>query len=200
MFVPVHALPLVARFGAILLRPDDEMSIVNDALHAIIFDTCVHVALRVDKHLLFFLGVIKAQFIKANTALSGIRLDTTQLVIVWVLIIRSLPQIRRHLISVINTADNNRLIGIALEEIDDNLLTDARPKKGPPTLTGPGLGHAHPARTVGVVLSLPIPVELHLYATVFVSKNLFTRRTYSNVRLRSIRHGLPFDRCGPQRK
>src|SRR6266481_7377597 len=166
MFVPVNALPLVARFRAILLRPDDEMSIVNDALHGIIFDTRVHVALRVDKHLLFSLGVIKAQFIKANTALSGIRLDTTQLVIVRVLSIRPLPQIRWHLIGVINAPHNDRLIGITLQEIDNDFLADSRPEKGPPTLSRPGLGHSHPTRTVDVVLSLSIPVELHFHATI----------------------------------
>src|SRR5439155_1551903 len=63
-------------------------------------------------------------------------------------------------------------VGIALEEVDDHLLTDARDVDRPPGRARPRLRHAHEARALLVLLPLAVPVELHLHAPVLVGPDL----------------------------
>src|SRR5205823_8162931 len=68
---------------------------------------------------------------------------------------------RGHLFGVIDAADHDGVIRIALQEIDDDLLADARDLEKTPLFAGPVGGHADPARAIGVVLALAVPVKLH---------------------------------------
>src|SRR5262249_15481794 len=61
---------------------------------------------------------------------------------------------------------------IALEEIDDHLLSDSRQGDRAPGSAGPRVGHSDPAARVLVLLAVAVPVELDLDAAVFVGPDL----------------------------
>ena len=88
------------------------------------------------------------------------------------------------MLGVVDAADDDRLVGIAFQEIDDHLLADARNVDRAPLLAGPGRADAHPAGAVGVVLALAVPVELHFHAAVLVGEDLFAARADHDRRLR----------------
>ena len=94
-----------------------------------------------------------------------------------VLLVCSAAQgVRRHVFGVVDAADDDRLIGIALEKLDDDFLSDARQEHRPPPLAGPVLRDANPARALLVVLSFAIPVELDAHAAVLVGVDLLAAR------------------------
>ena len=53
--------------------------------------------------------------------------------------------VRRHLVGVVNAAHDDRVVRVALQEIDDHLLADARDVDPAPGLAGPHCPDAHPA-------------------------------------------------------
>src|SRR5207245_4175169 len=71
---------------------------------------------------------------------------------------------RRHVLGIVDATDDDGLIGIAFEEINDDLMPDARNVDYPPILAGPGRRHADPAGAILVLLALAVPVELNLDA------------------------------------
>src|SRR5262249_53916661 len=91
---------------------------------------------------------------------------------------------------VVDAAGNERPIGIAIEEIDDDFLTDARIEDHAPVFAGPRLGHAHPARAVLILLAQAVPEELNLDPSVFIGVNLLAFRPDDDGRLRSLHEGL----------
>ena len=52
--------------------------------------------------------------------------------------------VRRHLLGVVDAADDDRLVRVAFQEVDDHLLADARDVDHAPLLAGP---RAWPTRT-----------------------------------------------------
>ena len=48
----------------------------------------------------------------------------------------------RHLVGVVDAAGDHRVVGIATDEVDDDLLTDTRDVDEPPFVPGPGLADA----------------------------------------------------------
>ena len=105
--------------------------------------------------------------------------------------------IRRHLAGVVYAADADRLVGIAFEKINDHLVADTRNKYCTPSFACPVLRYAYPARAIFVPFSVPIPVELHFYPTVFVGKDLLTFRTHNDRRLRSLDDRFRSQPLGP---
>src|SRR4030095_10328672 len=85
--------------------------------------------------------------------------------------------VERHVLAVVDAADDDRLIGVALEKLDDHLLADARDRHEAPPLAGPRVRDAEPAGAVLVALALAVPVELDLHAAVLVGEDLLSRRT-----------------------
>src|SRR5215831_9546939 len=69
---------------------------------------------------------------------------------------------RRRLHRIVNTAQDDRLVRIAFQEVNDHLIADARDRDRTEAPARPGLGDADPARAIGVLLSLSVPVKLHL--------------------------------------
>ena len=65
-----------------------------------------------------------------------------------------------------------------------------------PLLAGPGRRHADPARAVGVVLALPVPVELDLHPAVLVGEDLLAGIADDDGRLRPLDAGLGVVRAG----
>src|SRR5262249_22025824 len=92
----------------------------------------------------------------------------------------------RHLLAVVDRPDDDRLVGIALEEGNHHLLADAGNGDHAPVLSGPRRGHAQPARAVLVPLPLTVPEELHLHAAVLVDVDLLAPRPDDHRRLHAV--------------
>src|SRR5215831_8338799 len=95
--------------------------------------------------LFFTLGIVEAPFVESDTTLGRVALDAGEFVVILVLRIQSITLIGGHLIGVVHTADNNRLIRIAFQKVDHHLLANAWPEGCAPTLAGPLLRHTTPA-------------------------------------------------------
>src|SRR5262249_37442555 len=82
-------------------------------------------------------------------------------------------RIGRHHIGIVNRTNDNWPVGIAFEKIDDNLLPDTGDVNHAPLLTGPRSSDANPTRTLRIVLSSPIPMELNFNSRVLVREDVF---------------------------
>ena len=80
-----------------------------------------------------------------------------------------------HVLGVVDAADDDRPVGVALLEGDDHLLADPRDVDDAPLLARPESGDPDPARAVGVFLALAIPGELDLDPAVLVGEDLVSR-------------------------
>jgi hypothetical protein len=105
-----------------------------------------------------------------------------------VLLLRQLP--RRHGVGVVHAAGDDRVVRIAIQEVDDHLHADARHGRHAEGRAGPCGGHAHPAAGVLVVLPDAVPVELHLDAAVLVGPDLLAGRADDHRGLRATRARL----------
>src|SRR5439155_3845701 len=103
----------------------------------------------------------------------------------------------RHLVGVIDAADDDRLVRVAFLESDDDLLADARDVDPPPLLAGPERADADPAGAGGVLLPLAVPEELYLHAAVLVGEDLFACRPHDHGRLRAVHARLGGPPVGP---
>ena len=93
-----------------------------------------------------------------------------------------------HVLVVVDRADDERPVGIAVEEVHDDLVADPRQGEHAVALAGPGLRDAHPARAVLVLLAEPVPVELDLDPAVLVGLDLVAAGTDDDRRLRAGDH------------
>ena len=75
------------------------------------------------------------------------------------------------------------MVGIAIQEVDDHLMADARDMNHAPFFASPRCADANPAATIFVFLADTIPLKLHFHLAVFVGVNLFARRANDNGRL-----------------
>src|SRR5690606_23316724 len=91
---------------------------------------------------------------------------------------------RRHIGSVVYAPDNDWAVWMAADKINDNLVIDTRKLYAAKTAARPRARHPYPARTVLVDLSITVPAELHLYATVAISPDLLARFSNHFRRLR----------------
>src|SRR4051794_10437572 len=171
-------LRLVAANGLRIVDVDLVRSAVVDCRRLIVLDDGVHVVLAVDEHPLLAGAVVHRQLVEA-APLVRVRLDPAQHGT------RREAEGRR-LFRVVDAAGDDRLIGIAFEEIDDHFLTDARRGNGSPTFTGPRMRDADPAGAVLVLLPVAVPVELHLHAAVLVGIDLVAGRTDDHRGLRTL--------------
>src|SRR6516164_3642131 len=103
---------LIAAFLAVLFVSDNQVTIINYAFHALVLDPHFHVTFSVDENLLFTLAVVKAPLVKSGPTFGSVALDAGEFVVILVLRIQPLAQVGRHLIGVVHTANDNRLIGI----------------------------------------------------------------------------------------
>src|SRR5262249_13028295 len=116
-----------------------------------------------------------AQLVEPLAARRATGLDAAQAGVVGVVRVvtggLAAAQVGRPLRFVVDAADDERLVGVPLQEGDDHLLPDPRPEAGAPALARPDLRHPAPAR----VLADPgagIPVEVHLHPPVAVGEDL----------------------------
>src|SRR5262249_49092688 len=139
----------------------------------------LHVLLRVEGELLRALCIVHRHLVVAAATRRAVRLDATDDFLAG-------QAVRRHRLTVVDATDDDRLIGIALEEIHDHFLADAWDGHAAPALAGPDLRHAHPARTALVELAVAVPVKLHFDPRVFVGVNLLAFRADDDRRLRAL--------------
>src|SRR5271166_915368 len=139
--------------------------------HLIQFRVKAHVSLRVNCQMLVVLFVIENNcvVILLGRAPHTGRFETAKLLMCG----QAKP---RHVLRIINAADNQWLVRITLLKNDHYLVADARPEERTPALAGPHLGHAQPAGAVGVLLPLTVPVELHLHAAILVAEDFLAAR------------------------
>src|SRR6266851_1579926 len=163
----------------------DFVVLIADEFAGIVFDAVIHVLFGVDENLLAALFVLEAKFVVVGGAAAlgaaghegGARLVVRE-------------RVCRHLVVVVDAAGNDRAVGVAFEEFDNHFLPDARDGDRAPVFAGPGLGNAHPARAVLVLLTQPVPEKLHLHAAVLIRVNLLARGTYYDGSLRALHYGL----------
>ncbi len=164
---------VVDRLGAIMLDVgglvvvDGLGAVVTDPVGLVVLDLDVLILLGVEPELLGAFLILEADGVgvRAGATLAGAG-QQARLCHVG----RQVP--RRHLVAVIDPAGNDRLVRVALQEINDDLLADARDHHAAPILAGPGLSDPHPAGTGLVGLAVAVPVELHLDPSVFVGPDL----------------------------
>ena len=78
-----------------------------------------------------------------------------------------------HVDAVVDGADDDGLIGIALDEVDEDFVVDARPEVRAPSLACPRLRDAQQSVVGSVGLALAIPPELHVDTAVLVHVGVF---------------------------
>src|SRR5438270_4596250 len=105
-----------------------------------------------------------------------------------------------HLRGVVKRAGDDRLIGIALKKIHHHFLRNARPEMDSPFIPCPGLGDAYPASAVFIVLTFPVPVELHPHSTILVEPAFFTILNCDHRCLRSLNKWFRGDSGWPNRR
>ena len=150
-------------FELVLL--DDQVAVVAGPLETVVLDPDVLIPLRVHEDLLCALLVLQTDFVETPAALGAVGLQGA-----LGLLVRQ--RIGRAVGAVVDAAGDDGPVGIALEEIDDHFLADARDLDGAPAGAGPGTAGADPAGAFLVGLALAVPVELHLHPAVFVGVDL----------------------------
>src|SRR5439155_406772 len=161
---------LLHGLGAIVLNLDG--LVVADFQVVVVLHHAVKILLRMEIDVFAALLVFQAQLVEiVRPALqAAAALDAALGFVVGKLV-------GRHLVGIVHAADDNGLVGIALEEIDDHFLTNAGDVNHAPLLAGPGSAYAHPAGAIGIVLALTVPVELYFHAAVLVREDFFPRGT-----------------------
>src|SRR5262249_38113613 len=134
------------------------------------------VVLGVDGHLLLALGVVEGDLVAAAAGGVAVGLESTHL-------LAGGQGEGRHLLGVVDAAQDDGPGRVAFEEIDDHLLADARDVDAPPALAGPGGGDADPARAVLVLPAVPVPGELDLDPAVLVAEDFLPGRADDHGRL-----------------
>src|SRR5215471_9982331 len=184
VFVPIDLLDLIP--------PHDEVPIAPDPLAAIVPDPDVEVLFPVDEHLFLTLLVLDADLVEAVAPRRAVRLEEDGLRLVLG------QRIGRHLLSVVKRADDDRSVGVALLEVDDDLLTNPRNEDHSPSLAGETLRHPDPARAVLIRLAIAVPMELDLHPPVLVGPDLLAGGTDYDRRLRPLHDGPGGDPGGPK--
>ncbi len=80
----------------------------------------------------------------------------------------------RLVLAVVDAAGDDRAVRVALEELDDHLLANARDVDRAPLLAGKGVGHAHEAGVLVAARAVTVPVELQLHPAQGVGVDLLT--------------------------
>src|SRR5213593_443899 len=147
-----------------------------DLARLFLFHNRVEILLRVDEDFLAPFLVLEAHLVISAAARRTAGMNAALRFVIGQIV-------GRHHVGVVNAAGNNRLVGIALEEVDYDFMADSRNVDHAPLLAGPRSGNADPTGAVAIVLAFPVPMKLHLHATVLVGENLFTGWAHHDRRL-----------------
>src|ERR1017187_8987871 len=187
--VPVDERLLITPLLPVLLSAHGQLFVAPHALHRFVLHPGVHVPFGMEEDLLLALRVVEAPLVEPFAPERRVRLDADQLVVVLVLAVRAVAEVRRHLVGVVDAPENDRLVRVSVEEIDDHLLADPWPEGGAPAAPRDGLPDPNPARAVGVVFPLAVPVKLHLDTAVLVREYFLAGRPDDDSSLGTIDRG-----------
>ena len=99
----------------------------------------------------------------------------------------------RHSHVVIERARDERPVRIAVNEVNNHLMTDARDVDPAKVIASPGLANAQPAGVRLAVFTIAIPEKTHLHPAIFIGPDILSRRPHHQRRLRTagfgFRHG-----------
>src|SRR5271166_2821232 len=171
MFVLEDHLPLIPTLVAILFAADNLVTVAESSSERIILDSHLQVALGMEEYFLLVLCIIETNFVVSLAARCCVGFDPANFVVVLVFRVQTIAEIRRHLVDVVDAADDDGLVRVAFEEIDDYFLADPRPEGRTPALAGPGLADPHPTGAVGIVLAVAVPMELNFDPSVLVGED-----------------------------
>src|SRR5205085_11278960 len=104
---------LAASHLLILIAAGVEVPTPANIFHAILLDARIQVALGVDKDLLLVFGVVEAQLVEALAARRAAGLDAAYLGIILVLGVQAVAKIRRHLVGIVDAANDDGLVWVA---------------------------------------------------------------------------------------
>src|SRR5271166_2087291 len=171
---------------------DDEVTIVADVFARIVLHADVHVFFRVHEELLAAGFVFEANFVEilAGSVLGAARDDSATGVVVG-------QGVGRHVVGVVDGAGDQGAVGIALEKLDYDFVTDAGPEVRTPGSAGPGLGDANPAGTVFIFLAETVPEKLDMHASVLVEETFFALLDGDNSGLRAGDEGFRGEAARP---
>src|SRR5262245_37753330 len=123
-------LRLIAAHRLRVVDVDLVRAAVVDRGRLVVLDDRVHVELAVDEHALLAGGVVQRHLVEARPLVRvGFHAADHR---------AGREPEGRQLLRVVDAADDERLVGIAFEEADDDLLADARRRDRAPPLAGPG--------------------------------------------------------------
>src|SRR5260370_27669582 len=120
-----------------LVTLDDEM-IVTDLFiglvaanedTAIVLNPHVHVFFGMDEHLFFTFRFVEAPLVESFSTFCTVGFNAAYFVVLWMFWVRSFAKIGRHLVSVVDSANDNRLVRVAFEKIHHDFMPDAGPKR-----------------------------------------------------------------------
>ncbi|MNZ89555.1 hypothetical protein D3C78_1084850 [compost metagenome] len=83
---------------------------------------------------------------------------------------------RRHVATVVKTADDQRAVRVAVEELNHNFIADTGKQNATESTAGTRLSNTYPAGTLVVKLAITVPMELKLHPTKFVGIDFFAGR------------------------
>jgi len=158
---------------------DHQVVVVADGGAAIVPHAHVHVLLGVHEQLFLALLVLEADLVEAFAALARHGLDG------GLGLLRG-QGVGRHVVGVVDAAHHDGPVGVAVQEVDDDLLADARDEHRAPLASRPDLGHAQPARAFLVAVAAAVPEEVDLDAAVLVGVDLFALGARDHGRLRAV--------------
>src|SRR5262249_30078398 len=146
------------------------MLLIADERVVIVLNVQIVVTLSVHVDLLFALEVFEAEFVGVSSAsiFGTAGKYARERVLAGGIVLR-------HVDAVVDGADDDRLVGIAFDEVDEDFIIDARPEISAPAFARPGLRNAEKRIVGGVWLAQAVPPELHADAPVLVHVGVFTR-------------------------
>src|SRR5690606_27856603 len=166
-----------------LIVLDDKVAIVFDQFQIVVFNANIDILFSVDEDLLLALHILDTQFVESAAALGRVGLKGR-----FCLLVRQ--RVGRHRFRIVDTSRNDRLVGVALHKMDEDLHADSGDEHRTPFIAGPCLGYAHPARTAGIDLPVTVPGELYLYTAELVGEYLFSAGADDNRRLAAMNYRL----------
>ena len=123
-----------------LVAVDGDVLVAADIKGLVALHVRGHVELGLDVQLFLAFQILEADFVEVagGAVLAAAALDSRLGLVVG-------QRIGRHVVGIVDPPGDDWLVGIALQEVDDDFLADARNVDGAPLRAGPHLGHAHPA-------------------------------------------------------
>ncbi|AJY14509.1 hypothetical protein AK34_3165 [Burkholderia dolosa AU0158] len=165
-------------------QSDAQRQIHADRMRLVVLRQAVHVTLRLHVEFLRTQLVFEADAVVVVAAAG----DRLALEAAFRRFRRQVPRRRRH--GVVQAAEDQWSIRVAVHETDDHFLPDPRNVDAAEVHARPRLAHTHPARIRRIVARIPVPQEAHLDAAELVGPHLVSRRADDDRRLRAARGRL----------